>query len=164
MFWFNIIVIDQYRGFAKKHYDSFISISSLNYIISITSFKLSLLVQNHIQIQKYFQNLRGRSYDSLSFFTLVLLLLFFPLECECMAVIHDQDISISIFLPESSFLFCSDLSSFSSTLVQITNYTNRCFKLDQTQQNIIFKKCVLNKVDKLEKIQEKYKSDTDRVR
>lgn len=49
---------------------------SLNYIISITSFKLSLLVQNHIQIQKYFQNLRGRSYDSL-FFNLVLLLLFF---------------------------------------------------------------------------------------
>lgn len=68
-----------------------------------------------------------------------------------MAEIHDQDISISIFLSDSSFFFFSDLSSFSSTLVQITNYTNRCFKLDQTQQNIIFKKCVLNKVDKLEK-------------
>lgn len=83
-----------------------------------------------------------------------------------MAVIHDQDISISIlfFLSDSSFFFFSELSSFSSTLVQITNYTNRCFKLDQTQQNIIFKKCVLNKVDKLEKIQEKYESDTDRVR
>ena len=93
---------------------------SLNYIISITSFKLSLLVQNHIQIQKYFQNLRGRSYDSLFFLLQFFYCCFFPLECECMAVIHDQDISISIFLSESSFLFFSDLSSFSSTLVQIT--------------------------------------------
>lgn len=124
---------------------------SLNYIISITSFKLSLLVQNHIQIQKYFQNLRGRSYDSLFFNLVLLLLFFFRWNVNAWLKFMTKTFPSAFFLSDSSFFFFSDLSSFSSTLVQITNYTNRCFKLDQTQQNIIFKKCVLNKVDKLEK-------------